>query len=782
MSGEFRIDRAKSVVLLAAALVMVATWAVGATGWTKGITIISFVGMGSILIGLMLTRSILPGVISHIFSMIIGIGWAFWVTSRLLPASYTWSERWENMAARLHIWYQRAVEGGTSYDNLMFVLQMGVIIWGMGYLTMWFLFRSNKVWPAIVPGGVVLLINLYYAPNDITFWFITYMFVSLLLVIRFNLYSQENKWRSEGVFFRPDISFDFLRDGFVFTALVIAFAWLTPPVVDAKTMGILDEFQGSWRDVQNEWNRMFADLNYRDRQAFDTFGSSLSLGGPRRLTDEPVMDVQVEGIGRYWRAVVYDYYSGDGWLTQDEDRASLGPDEMLSLPLFEVREVVTQTYTFYRDGATVIYGMSNPIHLSRTARVHFNRLSEEEKAQPGSAPSWSGSGEPWAEEITYIRSNAAVDRGESYQIISLASRATINQLMDAGTDYPQWITERYLQLPGSITERTRALAAELTQRYDNNFSKAQAIERHLRGELTYNEKIPAPPAGVDKVDYVLFTSKEAYCDYYASAMIVMLRSVGIPARLAAGFARGAFDSEKDAFHVVNKDAHSWVEVYFPRYGWIEFEPTAAQPAIIRPTSGEGDDGFLSPGLPPENRPGLEEDAGRFNEDLDLGGAFDPASLPLILSIPLLGFEISIPRAVVNNGLTLAGVSVLVLIGLAGWWWRKQNLIDPAESIFSLYPRMVKFAGWMGLTIRPWQTPYEHAAVLQHNLPSYQREVDAIASQYVYETFSNYRNDPGSMNGRGYSLQTYSPGVAWGRLRPAMLKEAFKRRLPRWLRR
>src|SRR5688500_3926607 len=127
MSGEFRIDRAKSVVLLAAALVMVATWAVGATGWTKGITIVSFVGMGSILIGLMLTRSILPGVISHIFSMIIGIGWAFWVTSRLLPASYTWSERWENMAARLHIWYQRAVEGGTSYDNLMFVLQMGVI-------------------------------------------------------------------------------------------------------------------------------------------------------------------------------------------------------------------------------------------------------------------------------------------------------------------------------------------------------------------------------------------------------------------------------------------------------------------------------------------------------------------------------------------------------------------------------------------------------------------------------------------------------------------------------
>jgi transglutaminase-like putative cysteine protease len=662
----------------------------------------------------------------------------------------------------------------------MFVLQMGVIVWGMGYLTLWFLFRSHKVWPAIVPGGMVLLINLYYAPNDITFWFITYMFVSLLLVIRFNLYTQESKWRIEGVFFRPDISFDFLRDGFIFSALVIAFAWLAPPVVDAKTVGLFDEFQGSWRDVQNEWNRMFADLNYRNRQAFDTFGSSLSLGGPRRLTNDPVMDVQVEGLGRYWRAVVYDYYTGDGWLTQDEDRASFGPDEPLSLPLFEGREVVTQTYTFYRDGATVIYAMSNPVQIDRTARVNFNALSNEEAIQLGIA-SWTGKEEPWVEEITYIRSNAAVDRGESYQVISLASRATVEELSTAGDDYPAWIVERYLQLPESISEQTKALAREVTEPYDNNFAKAQAVERFLRNELTYNESMAAPPSGVDKIHYVLFTGKEAYCDYYASSMIVMLRSLGIPARMAAGFARGTFDSEKDAFHVVNKDAHSWVEVYFPRYGWIEFEPTAAQPTIIRPSSFEDAGDFSSPGLPPENRPGLDEGAGRFDESLDLGGDFSGAGLPFIFNVPWLGFQISIPRAVVNSGATLAGLATLILIVAAGWWWRQQNQVDPSESIFSLYPRMIKFASWMGLAIRPWQTPYEHAAVLQRNLPSYQREVDAIASQFVYEKFSNHKDDPVALNGRSYSLQTYSPGVAWGRLRPAMLKEALRRRLPRWLR-
>jgi transglutaminase-like putative cysteine protease len=703
MEKRVGIDQAKSVLLLTAALVMTVTWGVGATGWTKGIGIITFVGLGSIIIGVMLARSILPGLIAHLFSIIIGIGWSFWVTSRLLPANYTWLERWENLMFRLQTWYERAIQGGTSYDNLMFIFQMGVIIWAMGYLTIWFLFRSGKVWPAIVPGGLVLLINLYYAPQDISFWFIVYMMVSLLLVIRFNLFSQEKKWRSEGVFFRPDIGFDFLRDGFIFSALVIGFAWFTPPVVDAKTFGLLDEFQGSWRDMQNEWNRLFADLNYRDRRAFDAFGSSLKLGGPRRLTNEPVMDVKVEGVGRYWRAVVYDYYSGDGWLTRDEDKAAFGPDDPLPLPMFEARELVTQTYTFYRDEATVLYAMSNPVALDRSARVTFNALSSQETAQTR-LPSWPDQGEPWVEEITYIRSDATVDKGESYQVESMTSQATIRQLEGAGDDYPAWISERYLQLPDSITERTRQLAQEVTAPFDNNFAKARAVERFLRNELKYNESLIAPPDGIDKVDYVLFNSKEAYCDYYATSMIVMLRSVGIPARLAAGFARGTFDSEKGAYHVLNKDAHSWVEVYFPNYGWIEFEPTAAQPNIIRPTSTDDDPSFASPAFPLGDRPGYEENyPGMFEDEFLYDSQYGAGALPFIFTLPLLGTQVTIPRSAVNGGISIVSLAMLAMLVAGSFWWRNQIRIKPGESIAGLYGRMVKFASWMGVTFYGWQT-------------------------------------------------------------------------------
>jgi transglutaminase-like putative cysteine protease len=703
---------------------------------------------------------------------VIGLGWSFWVTSRLLPARYTWPERWENLTFRLNYWYNQAVQGGTSYDNLMFILQMSVIVWLMGYLTIWLIFRSGKVWQGVVPGGLVLLINLYYAPKDITLWFILYLMVSLLLIIRFNLLNQETKWRAEGVFFHPDISFDFLRDGFIFSVLVVALAWLAPPVVDVKSLEILEEFQGAWRDFQDEWNRLYADLNYRDTQTFGTFGQSLTLGGPRYLTDEPVMDVGVNGTGRYWRATVYDQYLGSGWRSTDAQTASFGPKVSLSLPTFDARQVVTQTYTFYRDGSTVLYALSNPIRLDRSAKVYFNALSDRQIAQT-TRPDWSGRG-PWVEEITYLRSNATVDSSESYQVVSAVSQATVSELESAGTDYPPWITERYLQLPDTITRRTHRLARELTEPFDNPFDKTRAIEHYLRTELTYNERIPAPPPDVEKVDYILFTAKEAYCDYYASAMIVMLRSVGVPARLAAGFAQGSYNSELGLFHVINADAHSWVEVYFPRYGWIEFEPTAAQPAIVRPTAPEYDSPPGPGSSPFDDFPGPDERPDR-QQNLPIDDE-NIAGLSFTIGLPWFG-EISLPRSVVSARVIGLGLVMLAVLVGTGLWWRQQ-LSQPTGDITNLYQRMVRLAGWMGVARRPWQTPYEHAAVLQHNLPSRRREVETITGEYVHHIFS----PPADASNRiaAQLSDARESNLAWNRLRSEMLKASLKRRLPRWL--
>ncbi len=759
----------RSLVLLTAGLVLSATFAVGASGWTRGLNIILFVGLGSILMGMMLARSILIGFLAHVFSLIIGIGWSFWVTTRLLPAHYTWIERWENLAIRLNSWYNTALQGGTSYDNLMFILQMSVIVWCMGYLTVWFVFRTGRVWQAIVPSGVVLTMNLYYAPNDITFWFLVYLLLSLILVIRFNTVVQEANWRAEGIFYRPDVGFDLLRDGVIFSALIIGVAWLTPPVVDAKTFGVLDNFQGRWQDVQSNWNRLYADLNYRNETAaVGVFGQSFALGGPRYLTDQPVMDVQVDGVGRYWRATIYDEYNGIGWRSTHRDSASVAEDATPSLPQYLNRQAITQTYTLYRGGSTVLYAMGSLVDFDRTARITFNTLSNEQISS-SSQPRWERGQEPYLEEISYIRSDAGIDEGESYTVVSAVSQASINQLRNAGTQYPEWISERYLQLP-PITDRTRELAQQITADASTPYDKAQAIERYLRNNLSYNEAIQPPPPGVDKVDYILFDLKEAYCDYYATSMITMLRSQGVPARMAAGYAQGTYDSDRDVFHVINADAHSWVEVYFPRYGWIEFEPTAAQPNIIRPEDpDQGGSGASLPNAPnPDDRPdGGRPDTDLANIPIDDEAFIDSDSL-IGFNIPFLGNQVSLTSTVI--GRTVSGLLLFVVIaggGLAFWWNRQQT--HASRNIANLYEGMIKLARWTGAILQPWQTPYEQATVLKQKLPGYHREVDTIADDYVQKTFSQgvtYENSLGRESQR-----------AWRVIRPVMVKLGLKRLLP-----
>ena len=130
----------------------------------------------------------------------------------------------------------------------------------------------------------------------------------------------------------------------------------------------------------------------------------------------------------------------------------------------------------------------------------------------------------------------------------------------------------------------------------------------------YNQGIAAPPPGADAVDYFLNDVKEGYCDYYASAMVVMLRSVGIPARFAVGYTPGkeAPQQAQDEdgliqYRVQENNAHAWPEVFFPSYGWVQFEPTASEPLLVRPA--DAPEAPLDAGLQPQMPPNAGGNAG-----------------------------------------------------------------------------------------------------------------------------------------------------------------------------
>jgi transglutaminase-like putative cysteine protease len=175
---------------------------------------------------------------------------------------------------------------------------------------------------------------------------------------------------------------------------------------------------------------------------------------------------------------------------------------------------------------------------------------------------------------------AALSNTQAYKAESYVPLVTVKSLRQASSKYPEDIQRRYLQLPDSLPQRVRQLAKELTEGKANPYDKAKAIETYLR-TYPYDLNISAPPADQDVADYFLFDLKKGYCDYYATAMVVLARSSGLPARFVSGYSSGDYDAPDAQYVVREMNAHSWAEIYFPEIGWIEFEPTASQPEIDR---------------------------------------------------------------------------------------------------------------------------------------------------------------------------------------------------------
>lgn len=150
-----------------------------------------------------------------------------------------------------------------------------------------------------------------------------------------------------------------------------------------------------------------------------------------------------------------------------------------------------------------------------------------------------------------------------------------------GQETNPYFMTKYTQLPESLPQRVKDLAVNLTNDKDNRYDKVLAIENYFTdNSFTYEStNVLFPAKSQDYVDQFLFDTKSGYCNNFSTSMIVLLRSAGIPARWVKGYTEGTLDNTlasaegADVYTITNDNAHSWVEVYFPGYGWIPFEPT-----------------------------------------------------------------------------------------------------------------------------------------------------------------------------------------------------------------
>lgn len=271
----------------------------------------------------------------------------------------------------------------------------------------------------------------------------------------------------------------------------------------------------------------------------------LSIQGSISLSPDARFTVTADEAA-YWHAGTYDRYTGDGWVRSGETTASV---DSLSMPPDETTTIQQR----FRAESTIgtMPAAWKPMRLPDAPPVDV-RVTSSEDLQPAQA----------------------LSDGETYTVVSAVPDWTTEQLRTAGTTYPKRIRERYLQVPESTPSRVRRRATQLTANAQTPYEAASVLQQWLETTKRYSLDVDRPSGNI--ADAFIFEMDRGYCVYYATAMTVMVRTLGIPARFAVGYTPGQRVAD-DRWVVRGYDSHAWVDVYFPAIGWIPFDPTPAGP-------------------------------------------------------------------------------------------------------------------------------------------------------------------------------------------------------------
>jgi transglutaminase-like putative cysteine protease len=657
---------------------------------------------------------------------------------------------------RLLNWLDAAFNNAASADNFVFIFEISFLVWWLTFLGMWSIMRFGYVWRAVIPAGVVMLVNTYFAPEPVYSLLGLFALLAIFLFIRTNLAEQQLRWRDQHTVVSQEMGWDFVRTALTYSVIVLALAGLAPGLGrNVQVRQLLSPLNERWEQTSQDLTRLYQGLNRRPAPAGTSFGRNLPLGGPRVVGDALVFNVDAPA-GRYWRAVVYDTFTGTEWVNTGETEAQIAPGQPVPVAAWAERAPLTQTVTLLAPMSNVVLGAPDLRRIDMPVSVLANGVPNG--ALDG-AP--LAEGLPGAVEFTMVRAAELLDMGDRYTLLSNATAATERALGGAGEEYPLEIVDRYVQIPPEFPAEVVELAQSLTVTATTPYSKAKAIEGYLR-TIPYNDAIEAPPPGRDPISYFLFDIRQGYCDYYATSMAMMLRTLGIPARTASGYAEGSYDEQAELFYVSERDAHTWVEVFFPGLGWVEFEPTAGESPLDRP---RGEESAAAPGAVaptpvfPTPVPG-ETDANLENQLQPDPGLEDTLGGQSTALFPWWAWALLVPLVI---------AAVLLFI------WRVRVAGPTAftpELPLLAFDRLQRWAARLGLAPGPSQTPYEQARRWSRALPASEPPIRTVADSYVHYRFARPAPDAPGPNG-----DAAYPGLtqAWTELQPALWK-AWLRRL------
>lgn len=743
-------------LLMLALLLFSITFSVERSDWVEGMPSLSITALIALGVGYILTRLRLPPPLRHSLALLLSLPVALWQIRTMLLSSGWW-ERIKEIISRVRFWIDAAQSGGISSDPLTFVLSLLILSWALAYFSLWLLTKKRQGFWIPLPSGMGILLNLYYAPRTLAPLFILFLVASLLLVTRLNLVHQEELWRKSHIYYAKGVKYSHHLTVFGLCLALVFLSWQLPWSAWSGGSQLWPKL-GPWKGIAHGFERLFPMLASEKTAPQYTFGSALPFRGQISLSGEVVFRVFADRRG-YWRGNTYEVYTPQGWqsaprvyeLRETDVPRAPGSQDKLRKEVIQTVELVKNSDVFFYTGQPTSLDLPAKVEKLRHPSYIIERENpaSDRKLPPelsAWAAQWRRAGQTTgtsleqpplppqykavrterrgsrivgiqveltggeAAGVSALRSPQPLLSGQRITLTSTQSIATPDDLSTAGELYPPEIKTHFLGLPAELPARIRQLAAELTNDIDNPYDRAKAIENHLR-TLSYSLNIKPPPPNSDGVDYFLFTSKTGYCDYFASAMAVMLRTQGIPVRIVAGYSTGEVDDKSGAYIVREKDAHSWPEVYFPGYGWVEFEPTPNQPASVHGPEQAGIDFPLGAGG--------EESEEDFSEGDLLGGG---PSFFRRWGLRALGIML------------LSSFAFLLFLVIR----RTLQLLDLSHLSYEArtYEKMRRLASWGGLAPNPGQTPQEYALFLSSALPTSADTICAIVNNYARKTYGH----------------------------------------------
>ena len=696
-----------SAVLLVA-LVANLTYSIQSAAWVPDSTpilVACLVGLG---VGGLLVATRWPGWVSGLYSFLISLLWGvqalgkvipppgFLLSNPLLVSADAIRLKFFAFFLRAGGWVEALRGGGLVNDTGLFVLLFSVLGWNAAVWLAWWLLRRRQALPGLLPLTILLAVNIHLSQQG-RHTLLFSLFLSVVLLARGSFISRQVGWQRRRVDYSEELGMDWGLSAALAGLVVVAAALLFSYVGTREGwQAIQDLVDRSRQEMADTATQLFSGVKPPPPQNPDStptgpavaipdmndIGAPLPQGSEVilrvKISDPAPMPDVVRGAAppldiprHYWRSQIYASYTGRGW--------SLAPPAEAPPPAVDPvppgRYRLEQQYHILARPSGLLFSVNDVVQAD----------SGVEMRAVGPDVSWLLSG------------GATI-----YQAVSFAANLTVEQMENAGTDYPAGLLATYTDLPPSLPVRVARLASEVAGD-GSPYSRALRVQAYLRGNYQYDLGVRPPPSGRDVVDYFLFDSQAGFCSHFATSMAVMLRASGVPARVVAGYAMGGYDSQTGEYVVIASQSHAWVEAYFPGYGWVEFEPTPAYTPFTYP-QGDRPAGVSSP-----------------------LGELIPAPTPP-------------GRLALWPWLTL----LLLVAGLWGSYFylrfNRTRQVPAQIQIESLDRRALWELGLAGLPSHPSQTPSECLSALEQPLENSPRLLDALRGLtrlYQQSTYSSH---------------------------------------------